>query len=223
MAAIFEEVCERVFGRTFALHPGTSPILNTLNFSAAMPFSGSLTFFMPPLTRGPLLAHLGTLALPPSLLRQCLLCPLHIPGPLSPGGASEIHTGSGRLSTAPRHLRPYEALSTGSGASRRRPPSAAASGASSLQAALRWPAGGRPRVAVSPQAPDCDQRWGECVGGGPGRLWRAGGAEQPSQLGRLWKRLHFALNLFDLGPGSQAVARGPACPRVREVRGGGGL
>ena len=53
MAANFQEVCEWVFGCTFALQPGTGPILNTLNFSAAMPFSGSLIFFRPPLTRVP--------------------------------------------------------------------------------------------------------------------------------------------------------------------------
>ena len=50
MAANFQEVCEWVFGCTFALQPGTGPILNTLNFSAAMPFSGSLIFSMPPST-----------------------------------------------------------------------------------------------------------------------------------------------------------------------------
>ena len=46
MAAIFEEVCERVIGCTFALQPYPE----YLNFSAAMPFSGSLIFSMPPST-----------------------------------------------------------------------------------------------------------------------------------------------------------------------------
>ena len=56
------------------------------------------------------------------------------PGPLSLEGASAIHTPSGRLCTAPRHLLPSDALCTCRGASRRRPTSVAASG-SSLSAA----------------------------------------------------------------------------------------
>ena len=70
--AIFEGRCNRVFGGTFALQ--SYP--DTLNFFDAILFSGSLIFFMPPRTRGPLLAlaHLRTLALPPGLLGPCLLC-----------------------------------------------------------------------------------------------------------------------------------------------------
>ena len=85
----------------------SSPILNTLTFPAAVLFYGSLTFLMPRLIRGPLLAHLRMLALPPALLGPYLLCPLLLPPPSpTPGhsadGASAIHTRSGRLSTAPR-------------------------------------------------------------------------------------------------------------------------
>ena len=120
----------------------SSPILNTLTFSAAVLFCGSLTFFMPPLTKGPLLARLTMLALPPGLLGPFLLCPLLLslarfqvsPGP---GWALAVRTRYGRLSTAPLHLRPSEALCTGRGASRRRLTSVAASeSGSSLPAAL---------------------------------------------------------------------------------------
>ena len=51
------------------------------------------------------------------------------------GGASAVRTRYGRLSNAPRHLRPSEALCTSRGTSRRRPTSVAASG-SSLPVAL---------------------------------------------------------------------------------------
>ena len=121
-----------------------------LDFSAAVLFHGSLTFFRPPLTRagGPLLAHLRLLALPLGLLGPGAVSPVSpspSPGPFSPGGASVIRARSGRVSTAPRYLRPSAALSTGRGASRRRPTSesVAASG-SSLPAALarRAPTGG---------------------------------------------------------------------------------
>ena len=61
--AIFEGVCERVFGCTFALQSYPE----YLDSPAAMLIRGCLIFFMPPLTRGPLLANLGTLALPPGL------------------------------------------------------------------------------------------------------------------------------------------------------------
>ena len=56
-----------------------SPILDTLTFSAAVLFRGSLTFFKSPFTRGPLLAHLRTLALPLGPLGPCPLCPLLLP------------------------------------------------------------------------------------------------------------------------------------------------
>ena len=64
----------------------SSPILNTFTFSAAVLFRGSLTFFMPLLTRVPLLAHLSMLALPPGPLGPCLLCPLLLPLACSPPG-----------------------------------------------------------------------------------------------------------------------------------------
>ena len=76
------------------------------------------------------------------------------PCPLSTVGSSAIRTRSGMSSTAPRHLRLSEALSTGRGASRRRPPSVAASGPS-LPAALARrapPTGVRPGGA-SPARP----------------------------------------------------------------------
>ena len=121
-----------------------------LDFSAAVLFHGSLTFFRPPLTRagGPLLAHLRLLALPLGLLGPGAVSPVSpspSPGPFSPGGASVIRARSGRVSTAPRHFRPSETLGTGRGASRRRPTSVAASG-SSLPAVLarRAPTGGGP-------------------------------------------------------------------------------
>ena len=52
--------------------------------SAAMLFLGSLIFFIPLRTRGPLLAHLRTLAPSFSLLGPCLLCPLLRPSLLCP-------------------------------------------------------------------------------------------------------------------------------------------
>ena len=46
---------------------------------------------MPPLTRGPLLARLTMLALPPGLLGPCLLCPFLLPLARSPrGGARRL-------------------------------------------------------------------------------------------------------------------------------------
>ena len=85
-----------------------------------MLFRGPLIFFMPPTIRGPLLARLRTLAPPPAILGPCLLVsPPPSPSPSSPGGASAVRTRSERLSTAPHHLRPPEAPSPGSGASRR--------------------------------------------------------------------------------------------------------
>ena len=137
--AIFEGVCERVFCSTFTLQSYPE----YLDFFRAVLFHGSLTFFMPPLTRGPLLAHLRMLALPPGLLGQCLLCPLLLPLACSPrGGALALRTCYGWLSTARRHLLPSEALCTGSGASRRRPTFVAASGSSGARA--QPPAGGGP-------------------------------------------------------------------------------
>ena len=65
------------------------------------------------------------------------------------GGSSAARTRCGRLSTAPRHLRPSEALCTGRGASRRRPTSVAAS-AYSLPAALARP--GRASPARPPRS-----------------------------------------------------------------------
>ena len=81
------------------------------------------------------------MAFPPGLLGECLLFVPPSAGLLSPEGASAIATRSGRLSTAPRHLRPPEALSTDRrGAcrdSRRRPTSqAVAAWGSSIPAAL---------------------------------------------------------------------------------------
>ena len=64
----------------------SSPILNTLIFSAAVLFRGSLTFFMPPLPRGPLQARLRKLTLPPGHLGQCPLSPLLLPLARIPGG-----------------------------------------------------------------------------------------------------------------------------------------
>ena len=57
----------------------SSPILNTLIFSAAVLFRGSLTFFMPPLPRGPHLARLRKMTLPPCHLGPCPLSPLLLP------------------------------------------------------------------------------------------------------------------------------------------------
>ena len=133
------------------------PILNTLTFSAAVLFRGSLTFFMPLLTRGPLLAHLRKLILAPSPPGPCPVCsrPSSFPWPAFPGGASAVRTRYGRFSTAPRHLQLSDALCTGRGASRRRPTSVAASG-SSLPAALarRAPtAGVRPGGALTARPP----------------------------------------------------------------------
>ena len=73
------------------------------------------------------------------------------PGPHSMGGgASAIRTRYGRLSNAPRHFLPSEALCTCRSASRRRPASVAASG-SSLPAALarRAPTAGVPCGATA--------------------------------------------------------------------------
>ena len=64
----------------------SSPILNTLTISAAELFHGFRTFFMPPLTRGTLLARLGMLALPPGPLVPSPLCPLLLPLASSPRG-----------------------------------------------------------------------------------------------------------------------------------------
>ena len=65
------------FGRCLCLDLlQSSPFLNTLNFSTALLFCGSLIFFMPPTTRGPLLAHLRTLVLPPGLLGVVGTCHL---------------------------------------------------------------------------------------------------------------------------------------------------
>ena len=58
-----------------------------------MLFHGCLTFFMPPLTRGRLLAHLRMLALPPGLLGPCLLYPLLLPLASSPrGSVGDLHS-----------------------------------------------------------------------------------------------------------------------------------
>ena len=143
--AIFEGVCERIFGSTFTLQ-SYSEYLDFFPQAAAVLFRGSLTFFMPLSTRGPLLAHLRMLALPPGLSGQCLQCPLLLPLACSPCGGPKAGLGCshcyGRLSTAPRHLPPSEALCTGSGASRRRPTFVAASGSSGARA--QPPAGGGP-------------------------------------------------------------------------------
>ena len=85
------------------------------------------------------------------------------PGQLSPGGASVISTRSGRLSTAHCHLWCCKALSTGSGASRRRPAAAAASG-SSLPAALARsaPTAGVRPCGASPARPTRSAGSGHC-------------------------------------------------------------
>ena len=91
LVAIFEGVCERVVGSTFALQ--SYPEYLDFFRRCAVP-----DFSMPPLTRGPVLAHLLKLALPPFYLGQCPLCPLLIPW----GRALGVHTCYGRLSNAPR-------------------------------------------------------------------------------------------------------------------------
>ena len=90
LVAIFEGVCERVVGSTFALQ--SYPEYLDFFRRCAVP-----DFSMPPLTRGPVLAHLLKLALPPFHLGQCPLCPLLIPW----GRALGVHTRYGRLSNAP--------------------------------------------------------------------------------------------------------------------------
>ena len=132
----------------------SSPVLNTLTFSAAVLFRGSLTFFIPPLPRGSLLTHLRKLALPPGRLGPCPLCPLLLPLARVPWGASAVRTRYGRLSTAPRHLQVSAALC--SGASRRQPTSVAASG-SSLPAAFarRAPTAGVPGGATARPSQGC--------------------------------------------------------------------
>ena len=67
----------------------SSPILNTLIFSAAVLFRGSLTFFMPLLTRGPLLAHLRKLPswpCHPVPWGRVPCVPSSFPWPTFPGG-----------------------------------------------------------------------------------------------------------------------------------------
>ena len=147
-------------GGSLAAPSLSSPILNTLIFSAAVLFRGSLSFFMPPLTRGPLLAHLQKLPCHP-VPWGCVRCvPSSFPWRAFPGGgprwfALTAGPRSGRLSNAPRHLRLSDALCTGRGASRRLPTSVAASG-SSLPAALarRAPTTGvRPGGALTARPP----------------------------------------------------------------------
>ena len=64
----------------------------------------------PPQDVGPSSSYLGAVS---------PVSPPPSPSPSSPGGASAVRTRSERLSTAPHHLRPPEAPSPGSGASRR--------------------------------------------------------------------------------------------------------
>ena len=135
------------------------PILNTLTFTffccCADPSRWVPDFFHAPIDQGspsgppqdvvPASRSLGAVSpvAPP-------------PGQLSPGGASAILTRSGWLSTAPRHLLPSAALSTGRGASRRRSTSVVASGSS-------FPA------ALARRAPPAGVRWGGASTASPTR------------------------------------------------------
>ena len=110
--------------------PVLSRISYILNFSAAMLFCESLIFFMPLTTRVP---FLPTSARWPLLqdswsLASCVPPPPPGQPPPSPEEATSVRTRSGRLPTAPRHLRDPAALSTGSGESRRQQSPAAAPG-----------------------------------------------------------------------------------------------
>ena len=64
-------------------HVARAQLPEYLEFSAAMLFRGSLNFFTPPTTTGPLPAHLRTFAPPSGLLGPCFLCPLLLPNPLT--------------------------------------------------------------------------------------------------------------------------------------------
>ena len=195
--AIFEGVCERIFGSTFTLQ-SYSEYLDFFPQAAAVLFRGSLTFFMPLSTRGPLLAHLRMLALPPGLLGQCLLCPLLLPLACSPrGGALALRTCYGWLSTARRHLLPSEALCTGSGASRRRPTFVAASGSSGARAP-RPAVGGPPGRSLARSAGRgfCGRRTGP-----PASSARASPYQNPAGGSGLWGGVGrcFPALLFNVG------------------------
>ena len=130
LVAIFEGVCERVFGSTFALQSPENP-----GFFRRCAVPWVPDFFHAPVDQG---APSG----PPQNVgpsSRSLGHPLLLLARFPREGASAIRTRSGRLSAAPHHLRPSETLSTGRGASRRRPASVAASGSS-----LTRPDGGGP-------------------------------------------------------------------------------
>ena len=116
--ASFEGVCEHVFGSTFTLQ--SYPEYLHFFRRCAVPWVPD--FFHAPIDQGSPSRppqHVGPASR--SLGAVSPVSPPPSTGLLSPGGASVVRTRYGRLSTAPRHLRPSEALSTSRGASRRRP------------------------------------------------------------------------------------------------------
>ena len=82
--AIFEGACERVFGSTLALQSYPE----YLDFFRCCAVQWVPGFFIPPLTRVPVLAHLWKLDLPPGHLKPCLLCPLLCPLARIPWGGA---------------------------------------------------------------------------------------------------------------------------------------
>ena len=154
LVAIFEGVCERVFGRTFALQ--SYPEYLDFFRRCAVPW-------VPDFLHAPIAQ--GSPSGPPPEDDPASRSPGAV-SPQSPppspglGGASAIRTRSGRLSTAPRHFQRSAALRPGRGASRRRPTSVAASG-SSPPAALA-------RRAPTPRVPGgASARPPRSVGRGP--------------------------------------------------------
>ena len=153
-----EGECERVFGSTFALQ--SYPEYPGFFRRCAVPWVPD--FFHAPVDQG---APSG----PPQNVgpsSRSLGHPLLLLARFPREGASAIRTRSGRLSAAPHHLRPSETLSTGRGASRRRPTSVAASG-SSLPAALarRAPTAGSRPGGASTARPARSAGSGPCVPG----------------------------------------------------------
>ena len=153
LVAIFEGVCEWVFGSTFALqlYP------EYLHFFRRCAVPWVPDFLHTPIAQGSPSGpppEVGPASRLPGAVSP--VSPPPSPGPHSLWGASAVRTRYGKLSTAPRHLQLCKALCTGRRAPRRRPQSVAASGPSLPAALARRP---RRRDAGRSDGPSSPLGW----------------------------------------------------------------